>query len=189
MSASALPLGYGELALASLLLWLNGGLSLWLGLGLERRMAVAGVRMVVQLLLIGLILKGLFAIESAWLTALSVLVMIAIAANEAYARPDRRLAGTWGFAVGALPMLAATLAVTGLALLVAVEPDPWHDPRYVIPLAGIILGSVMNGVSLGLTGLIGGAARERAAIEAQLALGVPRFSALAPLIRQALRNA
>jgi putative ABC transport system permease protein len=186
---NTIPLGYGDLALASGLLWLNGALSLWLGLGLERRMIVAGARMVVQLLLIGLILKALFAASSPLLTGLAVLVMIAVAANEVHARQERRLSGVWGFAVGAVPMTAATLAVTLLALLVELGPDPWHDPRYTIPLAGIILGSVMSGISLGLNGLVGSVARERAAIEAQLALGAPRFVALRPLMRQALRGA
>ena len=186
---SAASLGYGELALASLLLWLNGGLSLWLGLGLERRMLIAGARMVVQLLLVGLVLKTLFAVSSPWLTGLAVLVMIAVAANEVHARPERRLAGTWGFGVGALPMMASTVVVTVLALVVEVRAEPWSDPRYAIPLAGIILGSVMNGVSLGLSGLLDGVVRERAGIEAQLALGVTRLVALRPLMRQALRNA
>jgi putative ABC transport system permease protein len=186
---SAAPLGYGELALASALLWLNGALSLWLGLGLERRMLVAGVRMVVQLLLVGLILKALFAMSSALITGLAVLIMIGVAAHEVHARQERRLSGAWGFGIGAVPMMAATIVVTVLALVVEVGADPWHDPRYTIPLAGIILGSVMNGVSLGLSGLIGGVARERAGIEAQLALGVPRLAALRPLLRQALRNA
>ncbi len=85
--------------------------------------------------------------------------------------------------------MAATVAVTLAALLVELGPDPWHDPRYTIPLAGIVLGSVMTGVSLGLSGLLAGAARERAAIEAQLTLGAPRFIALRPFLRQALRNA
>jgi len=187
--ASAISLTYGELALASLLLWLNGALSLWLGLGLERRMAIAGVRMVVQLLLIGLILKALFATASGWLTGLAVLVMIAVAANEVHSRQDRRLTGLWGVSVGAVPMAAATVVVTLLALLVEVGANPWHDPRYTIPLAGIILGSAMSGVSLGLNGLVGAVASERAAIEAQLALGAARFTALRPLLRQALRSA
>lgn len=186
---TTISLGYADLALASVLLWLNGALSLWLGLGLERQMLVAGVRMVVQLLLVGLILRALFALTSPLLTGLAVLVMVAVAASEVYARQDRRLAGAWGYAIGALPTMAATIAVTLAALLVELGPDPWHDPRYTIPLAGIVLGSVMNGVSLGLSGLLAGASRERAAIEAQLALGVPRFAALRPFLRQALRNA
>lgn len=186
---NAIPLGYGELALASGLLWLNGALSLGLGLGLERRMAIAGVRMVVQLLLIGLILKALFATASGLLTFLAVLVMIAVAAYEVHSRQDRRLVGVWGVSVGAVPLAAATIAVTVLALLVEVGPNPWNDPRYTIPLAGIILGSTMSGISLGLNGLVGAAVRERAAIEAQLALGATRLVALRPLLRQALRNA
>ncbi|MBV8167473.1 MAG: ABC transporter permease, partial [Alphaproteobacteria bacterium] len=119
---TTISLSYGDLALASLLLWLNGALSLWLGLGLERRMLVAGARMVVQLLLIGLVLRALFALASPLLTGLAVLVMIVVAAGEVYARQDRKLAGLWGYAVGAVPTMAATVAVTLAALLVELGP-------------------------------------------------------------------
>ena len=54
-------ISYGDLAFAAILLVVNAGLSIRLGLGLERQMLIAAARMTVQLLLIGLVLKFLFA--------------------------------------------------------------------------------------------------------------------------------
>lgn len=181
-------LGYGDLLLAASLIVLNGALSLRLGLGLERQMLVAAVRMVVQLLLVGLVLKGLFAAASPLLTALVALAMFAVASYEVGSRQERRFAGWWGYGLGAGTMVMATTMVTLFALATQVNADPWYAPRYAVPLLGIILGSAMNGVSLSLDTIVAGAARDRAAIEAQLALGADRFAALKPLMRRAMRG-
>ena len=89
-------LSYLDLALASLLLFFNAGLSLLLGLRLERQMLLAALRMTGQLLLVGLVLQALFNSGSLWLTALVALVMALFAGREIMARQERRLAGWWG---------------------------------------------------------------------------------------------
>ena len=52
-----------------------------------------------------------------------------------------------------------------------------------------MLGNVLNGASLALDSLLGGVVRERAAIEARLALGDTYRQAMRPLIRDAVRRA
>lgn len=52
----------------------------------------------------------------------------------------------------------------------------------------MILGNTMTGISLGLDVLTNGVVRERAAVEACLALGGTRYQALLPVIRDALRS-
>src|SRR6202011_3057685 len=82
----------------------------------------------------------------------------------------------------------ATLFVTGYAIIGALRSDPWYAPQILIPLLGIILGNVMNGVSVSLNALSTAIMRERPAIEARLALGTDRYTALKPLQRSALRS-
>jgi putative ABC transport system permease protein len=79
--------------------------------------------------------------------------------------------------------------VTVFALTTQVRPDPWYDPRYLLPLLGMVLGNTMTGISLGLHTLTGGVVSGRAAIEARLALGADRREALLPVVRAALKNA
>lgn len=178
-----------DLALAGLLVLINGGLSLALGLGIERRLLVASLRMVVQLLLVGMVLEALFATQSAGLTLGVALVMIGFAGHEILSRQDRRLAGWWGYGLGTGAMLAAASVVTLFALTTQLRPDPWYDPRYAIPLLGMVLGNTMTGIALGLNTLAGDLARGRAGVEAQLALGQDRRRAMAPLVRRALKTA
>ena len=79
-------LEYRDLAVAALLVVLDGALSLALRLGLERQLAVATLRMVVQLLLVGLVLEALFARVSPLLTGLAALAMVPPAASASIHR-------------------------------------------------------------------------------------------------------
>jgi putative ABC transport system permease protein len=75
------------------------------------------------------------------------------------------------------------------ALTTQIRPDPWFHPRYGLPLLGMVLGNTITGISLGLHTLTSGLARDRAGVEAQLALGATRWRALHLAIRSALRSA
>lgn len=183
------PIAYIDLAAASLLILANAGLSLLLGLGLARSLVTSSVRMVVQLLLVGLILRTLFALASPGWTLLAAAVMITAGGIEITTRQERRLTGIWGWSLGAGTMGAVSIAVTLFALILTTGQEAWYAPRYALPLLGMILGNAMSGVSLALNGLTAGIVRERPAIEAQLALGVTRTEALKPLMRRSFRTA
>jgi putative ABC transport system permease protein len=177
-----------DVAVAGVLVLVNAGLSIAFRLGLEARLLIAATRMVIQLLLVGLVLKALFAAASPWLTAGVCALMILFAGREATARQMRKSAGWWTWSLGTSSMMVASTIVTVFALTVQIAADPWYDPRYAIPLLGMILGNTMNGVSLGLDRLIAGATRERSAIEARLALGEDRATAMRGVVREAVRS-
>jgi putative ABC transport system permease protein len=179
----------GDVAIAAVLIVLDSVLSLVLRLDLHRQLVWAACRMVVQLVLIGFVLRAVFSIASPGLTLLVILVMVAIASREVAVRPEQRLGRLGNYAIGAGAVLIATFLTAILALTTAIRPRPWFDPRYAIPLAGIILGSVLNGASLALDSMLGGVVRERPAIEAQLALGVTFNHAIRPLVRASVRRA
>jgi len=177
-----------DLVIAASLVLLSGGLSVVLQLGIERQLAVAAARMVVQLLLVGLVLKAIFAAGSLWLTLGAAAVMVLVAGREVRARQERPIAGLWGYGLGSITMLVAGGLITLFALTTQIQADPWYTPRYLLPLFGMILGNCMTGIALGLETLTQSALRERAAIEAQLLLGASRFEALKPVSRRALRS-
>lgn len=183
-----IALDYWDVATAALLIGINAALSLVYRLGLGRRLAIAAARMVGQLLLVGLVLDALFAAASPALTLAVVAVMIAFAGHEITARQPRTLTGWWTPGIGSSSMTIAGITVTVLALTTQIRPDPWYDPRYAIPLLGMVLGAAMSGVSLGLERLLSAAARERGAIEARLALGHSFAEATSGARRDAVRS-
>jgi len=177
-----------DLMIAAVLIGIDGLISIAFRLGLHRQLAIAAIRMVVQLLLIGVILTRVFAIASPPLTLLVILVMVVIAGREVAVRPEQRLLRLGNYVVGASAVAFATGLTSILALTTALRPDPWYDARYAIPLAGIILGNVLNAASLALDALLASVMREKAAIEAQLCLGATSRQAMARMLRAAIRR-
>jgi putative ABC transport system permease protein len=177
-----------DLVIASLLVLLSAGISFALRLNLQRQVLWAAVRTVVQLLLVGQILRIVFAHAAPWLTALVVAVMMALAAREVAARPKARLTGHGNGWVGTLAVASTTLITALFILSTALRPEPWYDPRYTIALVGIVLGSVLNAASLALDGMLSGVRRERLGIEARLALGATVHQAFASLLRESVRR-
>lgn len=181
-------LGAVDLGLAALLVLLSAGASLVLHLQVHRQVLWAAGRMVVQLLLVGWVLRLVFAAGSPWMTAGIVLLMIVAASREVAVRPTQRLRGWTNYRIGAAAVGASSIATVALALLTAIRPSPWFDPRYAIPLMGIVLGSVLNSASLALDSFFGGLVAGRAAIEGRLALGWTIQQALADLVRTSIRR-
>jgi UDP-glucose/iron transport system permease protein len=183
---SAIDLSALDLALAALLLLINGAISLTFGLRLEARVALAAVRMTVQLAAIAFILKFVFAQTSPLWTLVVALAMVLVAGYELMRRQGRRFSGWWAYGLGN----ATLLLVGGLATLYAaaglIGPQPWYGPRYVLPILAMVLAATLTSVSLALQTLTEGAEQEREAIEARIALGATRFGAFSPLVRRAL---
>jgi putative ABC transport system permease protein len=187
--SSYISLSYWQLAATSVFVLIDAALSVLFGLRVHRSLLFAAVRMVVQLALIGAVLTTLFSLVSPLCTGLAALVMVLFAGHEAAWRQERRLSGGWSYGLGTGSMMMSSVVVTVFALLTALQPNPWYDPRYAIPLLGMILGNCMTGVGLGLNTLTTSLVSRRPGVEAQLVLGASRQAATAPVTRGALRSA
>lgn len=157
-------------------------------LRLSKSTLIAALRTTVQLLLIGLVLKALFANANLWWVSGVALLMLLVAAGEVMARQRRRFAGLWGYGIGACSMFLSSFTVTLLALTVMIGPQPWYEPRYAIPLLGMIMGNTMTGVAVGLDSLTNLAWQQRATIEARLMLGHRWDDAIAEVLRQSTHS-
>ncbi len=178
-----------DLSLGAVLVLSAGALTHALRLAQTQALLIASARTVVQLLLVGLVLKALFAnVHLGWVGLMSV-VMLAIAGREAMVRSTRRLSGFWGFGIGTLTMFLSSFSVTILALTLVIGPSPWYTPQYAIPLLGMVLGNTMTGVALGVDRLTQSAWDRRDVIEARLILGQGWAVAIGDLRRDSLRAA
>jgi putative ABC transport system ATP-binding protein len=73
MGKPYLELSYTQVGLAALLILINGAISVLLKLGLERRLLLAAVCTVLQLLLIGLVLEWVFRVDR-WYAVLALML-------------------------------------------------------------------------------------------------------------------
>ena len=180
-----IPLSHFDLALASTLVVVLAALSWSLKLGVHGQLLIAAIRTVVQLGLIGLVLKLLFEdLHPAWLIPIAMIMLLA-AGREVIARQEKRLTG--GFIVGTGAMFVSSFAITVLALLVIVQPAPWYQPQYAIPLLGMMLGNTMTGIAVGMERLTKTVFDEKDAIEQRLMLGELPVDALRKPMRDAAR--
>lgn len=186
MNPQYLHIGNWQLGFAGFLILVNLALSAWLRLGLTRSLLVASARMVVQLLLVGLVLQYVFALEHPLPVVGIGLAMAGLAGIAAVNRTRRRFPGIYLNSV--LSVLAASYVVTGAALLGIIDVEPWYRAQYAIPLLGMVLGNILNGVSLALDRFMEGAVRDRGLIEADLALGATRWEAAHPLVTASLHT-
>ena len=176
-----------DLGIASTLVLLLSLLSFRLSLGISRRLIFAALRTTAQLLLIGLVLKLLFAnVHLGWVVLMSTVMLLA-AGRIVMERQERRFIGWWGYGVGTLSMFLSSFAVTLITLLVIIQPDPWYQPQYAIPLLGMMLGNTMNGVALGLERLSSSVHQQRRVIEARLIQGHTWCEAISEIRREAMR--
>ena len=157
-----------DLSIAAILVILLAILSWHLKLGIQKPLLIAATRSVIQLTLLGLILKQLFNQSSLLLIGLISLVMLVVAGYEVMARQSRRYSGWWGMGIGTSSMFLSSFSITLLALFTIVRVDPWYTPQYLIPLLGMLLGNTMNGISVALNNLSNTAYEQRGQIEARV---------------------
>jgi putative ABC transport system permease protein len=176
-----------DLSMAAILVLALAFITLILKLDLASRIVIAAIRTVVQLLLIGLVLKALFAQVNLFYVAVLSTFMLLVAGREVMARQQRRFGGLWGYGLGTLSMFISSFTLTIYALIVVVSTDPWYTPQYAIPLLGMMLGNTMTGVSLALDKLTTTAWQQRAVIEARLILGQDWRTAIGDITRDSVR--
>ncbi len=176
-----------DLTLAAVAVLLLAIVSWRMQLSVTAQLMIAAVRTTVQLLLIGLVLKALFAhVQITWVVMIAM-VMLSVAGWEILSRQHRKLKGWWGFGVSTGSLFISSFAVTLLALLVIVQADPWYHPQYAIPLLGMLLGNTMTGIALGMDRLVVNAWQQRAVIEQRLMLGQSGVQAIAEIRRESMR--
>lgn len=182
----AIPIDALRLALSAVFVVAAGAVGLALRLGIAKRLAIASVRTVVQLLLIGYVLQWVFALREPFVVLLLLTTMIALASRAAVDRSKRRYRGVHALAF-------VTLAVTGLATTlgttqVIVGVEPWWRPQYVVPLLGMVLGNGLTGISLCLDDLLASLSEHKDKVEAELALGASRWEAARGPVRESIRR-
>ncbi|NER78424.1 MAG: iron export ABC transporter permease subunit FetB [Leptolyngbya sp. SIO1D8] len=160
-------------------------LARWQGLGLEWTLVMASARTVFQLFAVGYILAIVFAWRTPWSVLAVWLVMLAVATVVARNRISKRLSRL-------LPLVAGVLLTsTGITMIYTISmvlrPDVWYDPRYVIPLAGIVLGNAMNAASITGDRLVSSLKRHQLEIETHLSLGATPTQAILDYRNEAIK--
>ncbi|MDX6712770.1 MAG: UDP-glucose/iron transport system permease protein [Blastocatellia bacterium] len=185
-ASSIIDVSWFDLALAFGLILIAVSLSRWQHLGLAKDFIIGAIRTIVQLVLVGYVLVYIFAANRWYITVAALLLMLTVATFAAVGRQKNRRGQSIHWLTGTAMLLGSGFTLIYISSLV-VRVHPWYDPRYMIPIFGMIVGSAMNGASIALERLAGEMEARRAEIEAYLALGANYQQAAQQPVRQALR--
>lgn len=167
-------LGLGALVAATVLLARAAGLSL----GLAPLTAL--LRAVVQLGVVALLLRGI--LSAPWTVVAFLALMLATASWTARGR----LRGLWGGRSAAVlgVVCGAVVALGAVLALRLVEPEV----RYVVAVAGIVIGNAMSAATLTGRTFLRSATQRSGEVEAWLSLGATPTRAHRDIGREATRE-
>lgn len=152
-------------------------------LGLEKDIIWSVTRAIIQLIIVGYVLKYIFNIDHALLTLLMVLF---ICVNAAYNAKKRSKSLSHAFVISLIAI------VTGTALTLAVligSGSITFTPMQVIPISGMIAGNAMVAVGLCYNNLRQRFADEKQKVQEMLSLGATPKQSSAAIIRASIKAA
>ena len=151
-----------------------------------RLLLVASLRMTVQLVIVGYILQYVFGNPKPIFTIIFLILMISFSIHRVItSRID--LNHNFKMAIG------ISLTFSGLFVLIffvtVVIGKPIFNPQYTIPLAGMIIGNAMTGVTIAIKTFMDDLSKEKNKISTLLNLGVEPKDILKPFANNALETA
>ncbi len=157
-------------------------------LGREGEILNASIRMTVQLILAGYALTFIFANPHWIITIVYLLIMQIFAIHNSIQRIKLPVTRNFRMILG-LSLFVGTGITLIFFLFFVIRVDPWYAPRYCIPIAGMIVGNAMTGVSLAANNLLQNMETRRNEVETSLMLGAKPTDAIKPLGDQAFETA
>jgi putative ABC transport system permease protein len=152
-------------------------------IGLEKDIIIGSIRAVVQLSIIGFVLKYIFNLNNIWVTSLILLFMIYNASTVAAKR---------GVGIGKVQTISFAAIFIGLIItlggLLSFQVLS-YQPSEVIPVSGMVVGNSMVALGLLYRNLITLFADKREEVEVKLCLGASPHEASRNLIRDSIKTA
>ncbi len=158
------------------------------GIAREKEVLISSIRMTLQLVLVGYVLVYLFESMNPFLTLLVLLVMESFAIYNIIQQAKSPLSKELKKIV-ALSMVLGTLTSLLFFLFVVIQISPWYDPQYFIPIAGMLIGNSMTGISLGVNRLADGMKNQQPLVESALMLGATPKEAAKEVVDSAFDSA
>jgi putative ABC transport system permease protein len=180
--SSTIDVSLGEVAASLALVAIAVVASRWQQADLEKDIGVAVARSFIQLTAIGFVIDIVFEEDDIGLVVALLAVMVIFGAFTARQRARLVPDAFWPL-LGALSVAAA--GTLGLVVALGIfQPEP----RYLVPVGGMVIGNAMTAAAVALNRLGEDVHDHARRIEATLALGATSSQAVAPLVRRSLRS-
>ncbi|MGY0373703.1 ABC transporter permease [Clostridium sp. JNZ J1-5] len=158
------------------------------GIPREKEILISTVRMTLQLILTGYVLAYVFENSHPSYTIIAIVFMEIFAIYNIFKRSKLNLSSKMKKII-AISMLFGTVTSLVYFLFVVIRISPWYNPRYFIPIGGMVVGNSMTGITLGVTRLVDGMTSQKDFIEASLMLGATPKAASKMIVDKAFDSA
>lgn len=184
-----ISLDFTDLGLSFGLVAIAIALSAWQKLGLEGQLFLATLRSIVQLGVVGYVLAVVFAPtgQNPVIVIAVLLILLTLISIFTRNRISRKIPHLLGWVWGSL--FFSTLLILLYVNFLVIQPSPWYNPQYWIPLAALILGQSLNGAMVAGERLVSTLNSHQFEIETQLCLGATPEQAIAPYRKEAIQAA
>lgn len=175
-----LAIGFISLLIPAAILW-------WYKTGLNRKLAIATIRMTLQLLFVGYYLEYLFEYNNPWLNFAWIMVMVIVADFATIDRSDLRQKWSLIFPVFGATFLGIVM-IDFFFLEVVIQLDTLLDAQYAIPITGMVLGNCLRSNVIGINDFYYNLKDNKERYQFYLSSGAARAEALHPFFRRALQK-
>ncbi len=185
MDTQIVNIGPLNLAVGLVFIITAGLLSVYHSLKLERDLAIGTIRTFTQLFLLGYILKIVFNLNNVFLVLMVFCLMTFFAAWTIYGRVKEKEISF--FMPVFLSMIISFFSVAFIVTAIIIDVKPWWEPRYFIPLGGMVIGNSMNAIAIALERMLGEMRSKQNEIEMQLCLGADSIEASKDIVKNAMQ--
>ncbi len=185
MESQIVNIGPYHLAIGVVFIVVAGLTSLYHSLQLEKDLIIGTVRTFVQLFMLGYVLKFVFSINNAVLVLAVFGFMTFFAAWTIHGRVKEKEISF--FMPVFLSMVISFFTVSFVVTAVIVDVQPWWEPRYFIPMGGMVIGNSMNAIAIALERMLGEIRTKRNEIEMKLCMGADSTEASKDIVKNAMQ--
>ncbi len=181
-----MSLGLTQILYSCLLVLITMVISILFGLNLEKKLLIAKVRSIIQLVLLGYALLWFFKYNHPLTFFILTIFMVLVATQTVSSRVKNKFKGLNWIAFHSLFMPAL---LTGLyTFFFAIPQTPWYDISKTIPLFGMVVGNSLTGISLAMDTYLNAFSLRKNEIEDRLAMGATRMEAIKEMMKSSLNT-
>ena len=161
-----------------------------IGIILIQRLKVARLylyalcRAAIQLALIGILLKYIFDLDNGLAVLAYLFCVVGIAALIVFKLQKKSPRAF--YPILGLAIFSGSFFSIFLVTQIVIRIEPWYSPRYLIPIAGMIIGNTMTASALALERLRSDIRQTRQKVETMISLGATQAQATREPINRAL---
>ncbi|KAI7904732.1 UPF0014 family [Cokeromyces recurvatus] len=182
-------LSWWNVAIASLFLFVNGFISFFLGLKLEKSLLTSSIRCIIQLTIMGQILERIFnAKNPIWVAVMTFALIFLSSCETVYNKSDWSYSGMFPSVLLSTLFSTIFIGILGTRFAMNQGKDFWL-PELFIPTVGLLLGITSGAMAVGLTTCLTKMGQQSNQIETYLSCGASRWEAGRTVAIEAIRLA